>query len=567
MNESLDYKIEKRIYDFIPHKPESMAATLFVIAMSSYYLWRMFAVTPQYDELYTYYTFISRGPLYAAIHWPLPNNHVGYSVLSAILDLMGNPYIGLRGVSFICAVTNLILVYSICKRYYSHWLPFGAMLLYASMEIVNEYSFQGRGYTLATTCFLITVYVAGRICSIEETRLRYYRIMAAAFVLGLYTVPSSIYWVLPMSVSIAAHLLINAYKSRVKDVKLIDNAYFKKFLIFFQHGLFAAILTTVLYALIWLAIGSNLLVKNEMSAFYGLSHGAALLRSPIGCMKTGIDYMLSQPYIQSLAQEDFRMQCISWGINLFNYMLPGFVSVISYVIILALIIAIYECVMHFSYSRTVINIILVSNVVISGLMLLVQLKLPYLRVFSYSAFLITICFCTCFERLINTTIRMYNYEIRKRRSSNESDKPAHREFETTLKSDKWYSGLGVYIPALAMVMVFVTRAYGDDFYRQLADRENDIYNILYIADVTNRHNIAALDCDQQYLLKFGWDIDCNKTDVDDADCVIIDKNMMTPGYSGPDFWKFYQTYETINWDYLATMREIYSNENFILYTK
>ena len=64
---------------------------LFLVFMACYYGWRMFALTPWYDELYTYYYFISRGPVYAAIHWPLPNNHIGYSVLSALLGFFGNP--------------------------------------------------------------------------------------------------------------------------------------------------------------------------------------------------------------------------------------------------------------------------------------------------------------------------------------------------------------------------------------------------------------------------------------------------------------------------------------------
>ena len=62
---------------------------LFLSGMAVYYGYRLFALTPWYDELYTYYYFISRGPVYAAIHWPLPNNHVGYSVLSGILNLFG----------------------------------------------------------------------------------------------------------------------------------------------------------------------------------------------------------------------------------------------------------------------------------------------------------------------------------------------------------------------------------------------------------------------------------------------------------------------------------------------
>ena len=88
---------------------------LFFAFMAVYYGWRMFQITPWYDELYTYYCFISKGPVYAAIHWPLPNNHVGYSVLSGFLDLLGNSYIGLRGVSYLCALANLYFLF-MCGR-------------------------------------------------------------------------------------------------------------------------------------------------------------------------------------------------------------------------------------------------------------------------------------------------------------------------------------------------------------------------------------------------------------------------------------------------------------------
>jgi hypothetical protein len=70
-----------------------------VLCFAVLYGVRMFVNHPWYDELYTYYSFISRGPFYAAIHWPLPNNHIGYSVLSGFLNYLGNPTIALRGVS------------------------------------------------------------------------------------------------------------------------------------------------------------------------------------------------------------------------------------------------------------------------------------------------------------------------------------------------------------------------------------------------------------------------------------------------------------------------------------
>ncbi len=567
MDESLAYKTEKKIYDILPHEPEKMAATLFVIAMGCYYLWRMFAITPQYDELYTYYTFISRGPIYAAIHWPLPNNHVGYSVLSGFLYYLGNSYIALRGVSYVCAVSNLILIYRICKKYYSHGLAFGAMLLYAAMQVVTEYSVQGRGYTLATTCFLITVYIAEQICSIEETKPFYYNCFALSLVLGLYTVPSSIYWVLPISCGIAAYLLINAYSSRALHDKLSDNAYFKKFRRFVMCGVVAALITTFLYTLIWLAIGSNLLVKTEGTDLYGLSHVTALVMAPVRCVVRGINYMLDQPYIQSLSPEDFNDRFLDWTFSLYNYMLPGFMYIIPVVIIVSLVIAIYECIRHFAYSRTVINIIIISHVIITNLMLIIQHKLPYLRVFSYGGFIVTICFCTCFEREINLGIRAYNKRKLAKTAAGAPIETVHREQEKTIKGDKWYNGIGVYIPVAFCLILFLVRLTSYDYNAQLGTRENDVFNTLYIADVRRRSNIAVLDCDQQYLLKFGWDIDCEKTDVDGADCVIIDKKLLEPGYDGPDFWKFYQTYDTINWDYVDTMRTIYENENFILYIK
>ncbi len=566
MNESLAYKTEKKIYDLLPHEPEMIATTLFIIAMACYYLWRMFAITPQYDELYTYYTFISRGPIYAAIHWPLPNNHVGYSVLSAILDYTGNSYIGLRGVSYLCAVSNLILIYRISKRYYSHGLSYGAVVLYSAMQIVTEYSVQGRGYTLATTCFLMSVYVAGKICSADDTPSFYYISLAISFILGLYTVPTSIYWVIPISFAIGIYLLINAFKSKAVRGQISASIYYRKFCRFFVYGLAAAIITILLYAIIWLAIGSNLLVKDSGSSYYGLSHLDMLLKSPFAALKRGIDYMLSQPYIQSMPAKEFNAKFIDWCLSLYNYMLPGMKYLVAFVIVCSVIIALAECIRHLAYSRTFINLVVVTTVFSTGIILLLQHKLPYLRVFSYGAVIVVWCFCTCIESLTNFSIRQYNSYLKFRSSSNR-EKIAHKESETAIKDDRWYSGIGVYIPVVMITALFVFRVCSYDFNVQLGSRENDVFNTLYIADVGRRHNIAVLDCDQQYLLKFGWDIDCEKTDVDGADCVIIDKNLVTPGYNGPDFWKFYQTYETINWDYIDTMRAIYENENFILYVK
>ncbi len=130
---------------------------LLCICMAVYYACKMFINHPWYDELYTYYSFISRGPVYAAIHWPVPNNHVFYSVLSACLNIFQNATISLRGISFIAAVVNLFLVFFVGRKFTDKYLSCACAMIYASVYLVNSLSVQGRGYTLATTCYLLSV--------------------------------------------------------------------------------------------------------------------------------------------------------------------------------------------------------------------------------------------------------------------------------------------------------------------------------------------------------------------------------------------------------------------------
>ena len=95
---------------------ENALFCLLFCGMGIYYLWRMFSIPPWYDELYTYENFIDRGVIYSMIHWPLPNNHVFFSALSAVLNKLGSPYIGLRGISFLASLGSLLLLYRILRK-------------------------------------------------------------------------------------------------------------------------------------------------------------------------------------------------------------------------------------------------------------------------------------------------------------------------------------------------------------------------------------------------------------------------------------------------------------------
>ena len=203
---------------------ERIIFAVLLAGMAIYYGYRMFALTPWYDELYTYYYFISRGPFYAAIHWPVPNNHVGYSVLSAFLDFFGNPYIGLRGVSYLCALFNMILLFRLGKRYFKTGISLAAVSGYCLLNLVNQLSVQGRGYTLSVTCFLTAVSMLDRICREEQVRKKAYVLFVLSLVLGLYTVPSDVYWVIPVCFSGGVYLLLQAFSEKKRLQKKLSEA-------------------------------------------------------------------------------------------------------------------------------------------------------------------------------------------------------------------------------------------------------------------------------------------------------------------------------------------------------
>ena len=193
---------------------ENFIFVILLAMMTVYYAFFFFYMKPWYDELYTYYSFISRGPVYSAIHWPVPNNHVFYSVLSGFLDYLGNSYIGLRGISFIAAVMNMILLYQLAKKFVNEYLSVACVILYVSAYQVNNLSVQGRGYTLTTMCYLIAIHCLYVICN-QEAKKIHYCIYACALTGGLYAIVSSTFWVLPICFAGGFYLL---YK---KDYKTL----------------------------------------------------------------------------------------------------------------------------------------------------------------------------------------------------------------------------------------------------------------------------------------------------------------------------------------------------------
>lgn len=532
---------------------EKAGFLLLLLIMAVYYGYRLFALTPWYDELYTYYFFISRGPVYSAIHWPVPNNHVGYSVLSAFFDYLGNPYIGLRGISYLCALANMILLFVIGRNYLEKGLSLAAVILYVSMNLVNQLAVQGRGYTLGITCYLTAFFCLIRICREGKCKRRYYILFAISLILGLYTLTSDVYFVLPVCFAGGIYLLYRGIvEKREKGGKLTDCGSFVKLIKLILSSVFAAVVTIGLYSVIWLAIGSNLLVKDESGVYFGMGHIQMILKAPFDALFAGMEYMLATPYIQSVEREGFLPKLFDWFLALFNQYYDKMGTVL-FVLILAAVVTLMTALVRGIRKKEkdglLFPLFLLAGILCMPLFLIIQCTLPYYRVFAYGGVLLSFSAVFLVQEIM---IRM-----RKIKCS---------------AAGSGASNLKLSFPAAYLFLFFsiglsVFCFAGKGYQNQYGMREYNIQDALAHGNIEQAENICVTDCTQQYLMKFLYDITCENMEVEGTDFLLLDKKMLDPDYREME-WEFYHYYNTIPWDYVDhNMKQIYENEGFVLYIK
>ena len=500
---------------------DNVVFSVFAVCMTIYYGYLMFAMNPWYDELYTYYSFISRGPIYAAIHWPVPNNHVFYSVLSAFLDFFGNAYVGLRGISFLASVCNLLLLYGLAKKILDKNLAAGCVMLYAAAFQVNNLSVQGRGYTLTIFFYLISLHCLYEICAGGEKK-RDYVIYALALTGGLYAIVSSTFWVLPVCVAGGLYLL---YQKKYKTLLRLVTA-----------SLIAACMTFFLYTIIWLAIGSNLLCKNPDSIYYGIYQVNIILKAPLTAMKTGMEYMLATPYIQGDSRSYIIKELYSYlsGVFSLHYLSMG--EALTLFLFSGTVLAM----IYFAVSgrknkgSAFFSIYLIVSGIMLPLMLIIQSVQPYYRVFAFFSVPLSLLMVCILQVLI------------------------HHNQDQELKK-YFYRG------CMVLMLIFcIFTLKKEDYQAQYAGRESEIAKLFQGEEVTS---ICYMDDFQKYVLKFYYDAEPAEAYVGEAQYVLMPKAVMQKDYEIPA-WPDLYGYDNVEWEKLReNYTEIKESDNYFLYLK
>ncbi len=557
---------------------ETAVFLVFLFAMVFYYGWRMFALTPWYDELYTYYYFISRGPVYAAIHWPLPNNHVGYSTLSACLEIFGNSAVALRGVSYVCSLGSLVLLFRIGRKIFDPGMAMIPVFLFAGLNLVNNLAVQGRGYALVTFCYLAAVWELLYIVAEHSDRIVHYILFGLSLVLALWAIPSSVYVVVPVC-------LIGGW------VALLQKEYKQlKWLII--TSLTSALCTVGLYAVIWLAIGSNLLSKTQDSTCYGKEHIDIILHEPFEALRTGIAYMLDTPYIQSVSRSVFRGQFKEWLQTLFGthfaYISGGHRGIAYGIIFAAGVILLAgkivnrfrskeytltageyadmgqdedtETVRRSRYDRFM-EWYLLLTIILLPLFLIVQCTLPYYRVFSFAGVTVALLITWLVQYVMKIlTARSKGYDCK---SQEEREKSGQRP-----RLRRYIIITTVIISGMLCLGDFCVNSQN---YSMRDELIKDAYE--QIDSIEEIETIAVTDCDQEYLLLYLYGIGEGQVtrQITDSDAVLVDKALLGRIYDYremPEEWKFYLTQEEMPIEYLEQeMEPVYENWQFVMYMR
>ena len=506
--------------------------------MAVYYGYRMFALTPWYDELYTYYYFISRGPVYAAIHWPLPNNHVGYSALSACLGIFGSAPIALRGVSYLCSLGSLTLLYRISRKCFTKGVALLPVFVFASLYMVNQLAVQGRGYALVTFCYLTAILTLYHLVAEKKDSKRDYICFGLSLVIALWAIPSSLYVVMPICLIGGFLLLLQKEYRRLG--RLIG------------VSLGGAVCTAGLYGILWLAIGSNLLSKTPDGPFYTAGHIEIILHAPFRALSEGVSYMLDTPYIQSMTRQAFSAQADHWLRTLFRTQLAPLFGLPRNgwcILLAAALLLAAGWLIKKRGEPAFLEWYFVLTALLLALALFIQCKLPYQRVFSFLGVWVALLLGWLVQKLADFLQR---------------------------RCGVWKRG-----SAAGCVIVFALGLAGISYVGTFLDqspysmRDELIRDAYAQIDLDETDVVAVTDCDQEYLMLYlyGRGEDQVTRQIEEADVVLLDKALLGLPYGyreDPEEWKFYLSEEEVEEKsaYLnENMTQVYENWQFIMFAE
>lgn len=166
--------------------------------------------TVRYDEAYTYIAFVGNPLRVGLSFFPVPNNHLLHTLLAHVsTTLFGNNVVALRLPAFIAGVLVVPIVYLAIRRIANKEAGLIAMALVAVSSNLISYSVQARGYMIQTLLLLLLIVVGKYL--IDTNGTWGWVAFTAISVLGLYTIPTFLYFFPPVMIWAAVSRFFKHY--------------------------------------------------------------------------------------------------------------------------------------------------------------------------------------------------------------------------------------------------------------------------------------------------------------------------------------------------------------------
>ena len=506
----------------ISEDPQDMAAVLAVIAMSLYFVWRMFYITPSYEELHDYFYFISKGPLYTVTNWSSEGNHVGYNFLASLLNVAGIPkFMVMRGISCVAASSNLILLYRLSKRYFTRWVPFSTIVTYSGFELVNILNIQGRGYTLSVTLFLLSVFLFGRLTLTESLGVIQYIYFVIISISALYIHLWNLNWILPMCLAVILYLLINGLRTRKVSGTVSNNVYFKQLFNILICEIVSFIVAAALYLINILGNGAGILASS--GKFEGLSKLQIISKDPVKAFTLGHD-IIKRSY--GMIEPEGSTYIVRWYHFIYDFsesFTPGFAHVLMVICFISIFVMIAGCILYFEESMTCMRLIILGQMFWMPTMLVFFRRVPSYESYMFMGAIMAMAVSFVVNNFI---ITMGKYD---------------------------FPPLSFGLPIFLAVVYFFIGVFGDTFFAPYDKEIDETYKALLMADPAGYKEPVVTGRLQEYVMEFMYDVDPGQ-DMDTADYILIrkeeyyDKNAALP-------------------ENLKAMHRTYENGTYIIFTK
>lgn len=174
-----------------------------------------------YDEAWTFLHFTQHGILASASHYPAPNNHVLYSILTSLtyhlpLPDLWNLRLSVLAVSWM----TLWAAYRFVRRHFDTRTALVVVAVFPVLFMGLYFSYMARGYGLLVLFFILALHAAFNIVKLENPGRDWFW-FALFSILGFYTIPSFLYPFLTLNFFILYHKRKNIWPQVAVNVAVV----------------------------------------------------------------------------------------------------------------------------------------------------------------------------------------------------------------------------------------------------------------------------------------------------------------------------------------------------------